>query len=205
MAITLILPTDTLEAGFRVKANNNFGEEIVGYQLLKDNNGAYTGVIRLIKFSGGFISVDLSNTYYTKAQIGSLLAAINSSPYSGAWDVTKIPYASKSITDNGGRLWRANISTNTEPGTDGTWDNVLADSPTGPTEIDFPAGVSLDLDIDYGSDVNVPGLFIYAQLYTVNNVIDPTGANVFVPYVITDFRNATTNHIIIRRSDPGDH
>ena len=100
-------------------------------------------------------------------------------------------------------LWRANTSTSEEPGADGTWDNVLSD--TNGTEFDFPAGASLDYDINYGSDVSVPGLQVYAEQYYTDLSIDPTGSNIFIPYAITYFKITATNHIIVRKSDPGDH
>lgn len=203
MAIQLIQPTDTLESGFRVKANANFNEIIESVTELKDAGGNYTGTFRLMKNGGGFIDLVLTDQYYTISQIATLLSGISSSPYSGAWDGSKVPYGPPNVVDHDGKLWRANTTTSAEPGTDGTWDNVLND--TNGTEFDFPAGASLDYDINYGSDVSISGLQVYAEQYYTDLSIDPTGSNIFIPYAITYFKITATNHIIVRKSDPGDH
>lgn len=203
MAIQLIESSDTLEAGFRVKANANFNEIIESVTQLTDAGGNPTGTFRLVKNGGGFIDLVLTDQFYTISQISTIISGLLQSPYSGAWNGSKTPYAAGSITDHNGTLWRANTSTSAEPGTDGTWDNVLND--TNGTEFDFPAGASLDYDINYGSDVSVSGLRIYAEQYYTDLSIDPTGSNIFIPYAITYFKITATNHIIVRKSDPGDH
>lgn len=203
MAIQLIQPTDTLESGFRVKANANFNEIIESVTELKDAGGNYTGTFRLMKNGGGFIDLVLTDQYYTISQIATLLSGISSSPYSGAWDGSKVPYGPPNVVDHDGKLWRANTTTSAEPGTDGTWNDILGGNT--PFEIDFPAGGSNDLDIPYGGDVTVPGLQIYCEQYYTDLTIDPTGGNIFIPYSATYFKITAANHIIVRRNDSGDH
>lgn len=204
MAVQPILSTDTLETGFRVKYNTSVNEIITSYQLLTNNLGAFTGVLRLIKFGGGFINIDLSGIYYTQAQIGALISAVNSSPYSGAWS-NVAPYAVNSVVDHDGNLWRSVTAGNIdEPGTSAAWVSILDVAPSS-VEIDFPAGGSTDLSIPYAAGVLTPGLFVYAEQYYLDNSIDPSGQNIFIPYAITYFKITSTNHILIRKSDPGDH
>jgi len=203
MAIQLIEPTDTLESGFRVKANANFNEIIESVDQLKDGGGNPTGTFRLIKNGGGFIDLVFTDQFYTISQISTIIAGLLQSPYSGAWDGSKVPYAAQSVVDHDGTLWRANTPTSTEPGTDGTWDDILVRSAV--AEIDFPASAGLDKDINYGFDVTAPGLQVYAEQYYVDHTIDPTDGNILIPYAITYFKIPATNHILVRKSDPGDH
>jgi hypothetical protein len=202
--IELILGTDTLETGFRAKANNNFNEQIVGYQLLTNNTGAYTGILRLIKFNGGFINVDLSLIYYTQAQIGAIVAALSSSPYSGAWS-NIAPYAAQSVVDYEGILYRSSINNNTDiPGTTGTWIDVLTAATT-TIEKMLTGADPQDYIYAYAGDVSKPGLLIYAELQTSQpNPATSIAEDVYSPYALTYFKFTTDNTILLRRSDPGD-
>jgi hypothetical protein len=127
MAIQLIESTDTLETGFRVKANANFNEIIESVTQVKIS-GNPTGTYRLNKNGGGFIDLVLTDQFYTISQISTLLSGISASPYSGAWDNTKTPYVPPAVVDHDGKLWRANTSTIAEPGTDGTWTDILSNT-----------------------------------------------------------------------------
>lgn len=203
MAVTLILSTDTLETGFRVKANNNFNEIIESVTPGEGAGALPNGTYIFNKNGGGQIVLNITDQYYTKNQIATLIAQLSSSPYSGAW-VSKA-YAPPAVVDHNGTFWRALTPTSTEPGTDGTWQDILLDLIPVPTEHDFPAGTgSTDLDLPY-SDVTVPGLYIYAEQYTVDLDVDPTGGNVFIPYPLTYFKIPATNHILFRKQDDGDH
>lgn len=203
MAIQPILPTDTLESGFRVKANANFNEIIESVQQVKDGGGNPTGTFRLLKNGGGSIDLVLTDQYYTISQISTIINGLLQSPYSGAWDGSKTPYAANSITDHNGKLWRANTNTSAEPGTDGTWVDVLTEN--GAIELDFPTGGSNDYIIVYGSDVTAPALQVYSEQYYTDLSIDPTGENIFIPYAATYFKITANDTILVRRQDPGDH
>lgn len=80
-----ILPEDTLETGFRTKANNAFDEIINNDPFIED------GVVKFPKHGGSEWTMDLSTLYYTKDQVLDQL-----SPYD--------QYATESLS---GRVMRA--------------------------------------------------------------------------------------------------
>jgi hypothetical protein len=80
-----ILPEDTLETGFRTKANNAFDEIINNDPFIED------GVVKFPKHGGSEWTMDLSSLYYTKDQVLDQL-----SPYD--------QYATESLS---GRVMRA--------------------------------------------------------------------------------------------------
>lgn len=77
MAVQPILDTDTLESGFRVKYDETVGEIITGYRYPAATGQQPNGyTLRLLKFGGGFIEINLQQFYYTKQQIADLLNGI---------------------------------------------------------------------------------------------------------------------------------
>jgi hypothetical protein len=144
MAVQQILSTDTLETGFRQKYNNSVNEIITGYKLLTDSTGAYTAVVQLTKFGGGFINIDLSPEFYTKSQIGAIISSINSSPYSGTW--VNVAYSAQAIVDHNGILWVSTSNTNTdEPGTSVKWIAVTYSAL--PVRLFIASGASLPIPL----------------------------------------------------------
>lgn len=74
MAVKKILSTDTLETGFRAKYNETVDEIITGYEFpaaVGLQPDGYT--LRLKKFGGGYIDINLQQFYYTKQQVTDLL------------------------------------------------------------------------------------------------------------------------------------
>lgn len=207
MAVQPILSTDTLETGFRQKYNTTVNEIITGYQLLTDNLGAYTNTLRLIKFDGGFINIDLSVIYYTQAQIGALISGINSSPYSGAWaNPSGTGYAVNAVVDYEGDLWRSTTLNNIDvPGTTGTWISVLTQN-AAPIEVNLDDTKPQDYAYTYTvGNVSNAGLYIYAEMsVSINNPLTEVPETVYTPYPISYFKFSSNNVILLRRSDPGD-
>lgn len=127
MAIQLIQSTDTLETGFRVKANNNFNEIIENITKdVNNNQPVNNGKYRFVKNGGGFLLFDLTDQFYTKTEVAQLLSNISSSPYSGQWSAAN-PYNTNDVVDLDGKLWRSNANSNTNtPGDNsGKWLLVL--------------------------------------------------------------------------------
>lgn len=69
MAISKILPGDTLGSGFRVKYNDTVDKLITGGSLLSNLT------LRLNLFDGNSLNVALSNFIYSKAQVNALIAS----------------------------------------------------------------------------------------------------------------------------------
>lgn len=124
--VQLILSTDTLETGFRLKANSSFNSIIVSATPVVAS-GLFTGVIRLNTFGGGFINLDLSSLYYTQTQISTLIGEITGSSYRGAWSNSfSGGYSSTDVVDYSGTFWRSATNSNTDqPGTTLNWTDIL--------------------------------------------------------------------------------
>lgn len=162
MAVELILSTDTLETGFRQKANASFGAIIVSAtpQIV---SGKYSGIIRLNCQDGSFINLNFTSLYYTQTQITQLLSTLTGSPYSGSWNSSLTGgYAVLSVVDYNGNLWRSNNAANSdEPGTSGKWTAILSLPPPSITLDKIPAGTAMPFNIDmstmtqYGLDPTV--------------------------------------------------
>lgn len=149
MAVELILSTDTLETGFRQKANASFGAIIVSATPVIVS-GVYSGIIRLNCEDGSFISLDLTSYYYTQTQISLLLSSFQGSVYSGGWNNSFTGgYSVLDIVDHNGNLWRSNNNANTdEPGTSAKWTPILNIPPLPEILSKIPAGTAIPFNID---------------------------------------------------------
>lgn len=129
MAVQLILATDTLETGFRSKANASFKAIVVSATPVMVS-GQYSGVIRLNCFDGSFINLDLTTLYYTQTQITQLLEGFTSSLYVGDWsNAYSGGYGVKSVVSYNGNFWRSNISGNADvPGATANWTSLIGAS-----------------------------------------------------------------------------
>lgn len=201
--IQKILLSDTLQSGFRVKANANFDEIIESVTQIADT-GNPTGVFRLNKNGGGFIDLALTDQYYTKSQVATLISNISSSPYLGAWDIVHGAYAAGLVTDHNGKLWRANTITAYEPGTDGTWDDVLSSTEPPIIEIPLGAGDPQVFSYPYTGNALAPGLVIYAeQIITLDNPFTGVPEDAVVPYSLS-YAKFSNNYITLTRQDISD-
>lgn len=125
MAVKQILPTDTLETGFRAKYNETVNEIITDYTFSVDG---FT--LRLKKFGGGFIDINLQQYYYTKQQLNTVLSGLTGSPYLGLWNTVSAQagqYTSGIVVDYGGLFWRSNdITTEADiPGISNKWTDII--------------------------------------------------------------------------------
>ena len=70
MAVELILSTDKLQSGFRAKYNASANEIIVS---VADGG---SGIATLTKKSGGTFSLNLTTSFFTKAEVVALIGSI---------------------------------------------------------------------------------------------------------------------------------
>jgi len=189
MAVELILSTDTLETGFRHKANDSFGAIIVSATPVVVS-GVFTGIIRLNCFDGSFISLDLTSLYYTQTQITQLLTGITSSLYQGDWN-NSLPggYAVKSVVSYLGNFWRSNITDNIDiPGATANWTALIDFSQsfiqfTIPSGHDIPYVKDMTAFPQYGTDPTV----ICKILKTVDGVVTDDKVKALQPNMNIDF------------------
>lgn len=93
MALKEILLTDTLSAGFRAKYNETIGEIIVSATYPATGNIQPDGKkLRLVKYAGGFIDINLGQFYFTKQEVTDLL--------NGAAGKTQVDKIGSNIADN---------------------------------------------------------------------------------------------------------
>ena len=70
MAVEYILATDKLQSGFRAKYNLSVAEIITGFT----DNG--DGTLTANLFGGGTLTIDLTDSFFTKAEITALFAEV---------------------------------------------------------------------------------------------------------------------------------
>lgn len=88
MAVELILSTDKLQSGFRAKYNSSVNQIITGFTDNAD------GTVTAALFGGGTLTIDLTDSFFTKAQVTALLAALVPAP-----EVARVEFTGTSDAD----------------------------------------------------------------------------------------------------------
>ena len=179
MAVQLIQSTDTLETGFRHKANSSFNAIIISATPVMVS-GQFSGIIRLNCFDGSFINLDLSTLYYTQTQISQILSGFTHSLYLGDWN-NAFPggYPVKAVVSFEGNFWRSNINANADtPGATANWTSLINISLS---NIQAPFTGTTGFTINWQTDI-VPGksstyVAIFGNVYPKPIIYVNNGAN----------------------------